>query len=35
MITLIEQGKYSYVRKELIEMNVVDIARLFEEIDRQ
>jgi len=35
ILALIEQGKYADIRKELIEMNVVDIAQLFEEIDRQ
>ncbi|NLP35358.1 MAG: magnesium transporter [Clostridiales bacterium] len=31
---LIEQGKYAEARKEIINMNVVDIALLFEEIDK-
>lgn len=35
ILDLIQQGKYSEVRKELINMNVVDIAQLFEELDRQ
>ncbi len=35
ILELIEQGKYAEVRKELINMNVVDIAQLFEELDRQ
>lgn len=35
ILNLIEQGKYSEARKEIIEMNVVDIAQLFEELDRQ
>ena len=34
LITLIQEGKYSLVRKEINEMNVVDIAHLFEELDR-
>jgi magnesium transporter len=32
---LIEQGKYADARKEMIGMNVVDIAQLFEETDQQ
>ncbi|NLK88191.1 MAG: magnesium transporter [Clostridiaceae bacterium] len=35
ILLLIEQGKYAEIRKEIIEMNVVDIAQLFEEIDQQ
>lgn len=35
ILNLIEQGKYAEARKEIIEMNVVDIAQLFEELDRQ
>lgn len=35
MFQLIEQGQYAEVRKELIDMNVVDIAQLLEEIDNQ
>ena len=35
IFTLIEQGKYVEARKEIVQMNVVDIAQLFEEIDRQ
>lgn len=35
ILDLIQQGKYSEVRKELVSMNVVDIAQLFEELDRQ
>lgn len=35
ILALIELGKYADVRKEIVEMNVVDIAQLFEEIDRQ
>lgn len=35
ILTLIEQGKYADARKEIVEMNVVDIAQLFEELDRQ
>lgn len=35
ILNLIEQGKHAEARKEIIEMNVVDIAQLFEELDRQ
>lgn len=35
IFNLIEQGKYAEVRKEVVDMNVVDIAQLFEEIDQQ
>ncbi|NLP13408.1 MAG: magnesium transporter [Clostridium sp.] len=35
ILALIEQGKYADIRKEIIEMNVVDIAQLFEELDKQ
>lgn len=35
ILTLIEQGKYADVRKEIVHMNVVDIAQLFEEVDQQ
>lgn len=35
IFTLIEQGKYVEARKEIVQMNVVDIAQLFEEINRQ
>lgn len=35
ILNLIEQGKYAEVRKEIINMNVVDIALLFEELDPQ
>ncbi|HPC99911.1 MAG TPA: magnesium transporter [Acetivibrio sp.] len=35
ILALIEQGKYADARKEIVEMNVVDIAQLFEELDRQ
>lgn len=35
ILDLIEQGKYVDVRKQIIEMNVVDIAQLFEEIEKQ
>ncbi|MEA4849078.1 MAG: magnesium transporter [Clostridiaceae bacterium] len=35
ILTLIEQGKYAEVRKEIVDMNVVDIAQLFEEIGQQ
>ena len=34
ILELIEQGKYAEVRKEIINMNVVDIAQLFEGIDK-
>lgn len=35
ILNFIEQGKYAEVRKEVVDMNVVDIAQLFEEIDQQ
>jgi len=35
ILSLIEQGKYADVRKEIVEMNVVDIAQLLEELDKQ
>lgn len=35
ILTLIEQGKYAEARKEIISINVVDIAQLFEEIEQQ
>ncbi|MDD4169231.1 MAG: magnesium transporter [Desulfotomaculaceae bacterium] len=35
ILSLIEQGKYVETRNEIINMNVVDTARLFEEIDQQ
>ncbi len=35
ILGLVEQGKYVEARKEIISLNVVDIARLFEEIDQQ
>lgn len=35
IINLVEQGKYAEVRKEIINLNVVDTAGLFEEIDQQ
>ena len=31
----IEEGKYADVRKEIVEMNVVDIAHLFAELNRK
>ena len=34
ILGLIEEGKYADTRKELMDMNVVDIAQLFEEIER-
>ena len=34
ILELIEQGKYTEVRKELISTNPVDVALLFEEIDK-
>ncbi|HBN82543.1 MAG TPA: magnesium transporter [Clostridiales bacterium] len=34
VLNLIGQGQYAQARKELIDMNVVDIAQLFEEMDR-
>jgi len=35
LLTLIEQGKYANVRKEIVEMNEVDIAQFLEELDKQ
>ncbi len=35
ILNLVEQGIYIEARKEIINLNVVDIARLFEEIDQQ
>ena len=35
ILNLIEKGKYADVRKEIVDMNVVDIAQLFEELDKQ
>ena len=35
ILSLVEQGKYAEARKEIISLNVVDTARLFEEIDQQ
>jgi magnesium transporter len=35
ILNLIEQGKYTEARKEVIDMNVVDIAQLFEKLDQQ
>ncbi|HOK49811.1 MAG TPA: magnesium transporter [Sedimentibacter sp.] len=35
IFSLIEQGKYADVRKEIVNMNIVDIAQLIEELDRQ
>lgn len=35
IVCLIEQGKYVEARNEIINMNVPDAARLFEEIDQQ
>lgn len=34
ILDLIEQGKYADVRNKIVEMNVVDIAQLFEELDK-
>ncbi len=34
-IQLIEEGKYSHARTEILEMNVVDIAELFEELETE
>lgn len=34
ILNLIEQSKYAEVRNEIVDMNVVDIAQLFEEIDK-
>ena len=35
ILDLIEQGKYAEVRKEIININVVDTAQLFEEMEQQ
>ena len=35
ILNLVEQGKYAEARKEIINLNVVDTAGLFEEIDQQ
>lgn len=35
ILNLIEQGKYAEARKEMVDLNVVDIAQIFEEIDMQ
>jgi len=35
ILELINQGKYNEAKKEIVTMNVVDIAQLFEEINRQ
>ena len=35
ILDLIEQGKYAEARKEIISINEVDIAQLFEEIEQQ
>lgn len=35
ILNLIEQGKYAEVRNKIADMNVVDIAQLFEEMDKQ
>ena len=35
IISLVGQGKYAEARKEIIKLNVVDIARLLEEINQQ
>lgn len=35
ILSLVEQGKFYEARKEIISLNVVDTARLFEEIDQQ
>ncbi|KPU46242.1 magnesium transporter MgtE [Oxobacter pfennigii] len=35
ILRLIEEGKYVKARKEIIDMNVVDIAQFFEELDKQ
>lgn len=35
ILKLIEQGKYSDAKNEIIKMNVVDIAQFFEELDQQ
>lgn len=35
ILNLIEQGKYADAKNEIIKMNVVDIAQLFEELEQQ
>ena len=35
ILNLIEQEKYAEVRNEIIDMNIVDIAQLFEELSKQ
>lgn len=35
ILELIEHGKYAEVRNKIIDMNTVDIAQLFEELDQQ
>ena len=35
IINLIEQRKYAEIKNQLIEMNVVDVAQLIEELDKQ
>lgn len=35
IITLIKENRYSELKKELVEMNVVDVALLLEELDKQ
>ncbi|HHU72988.1 MAG TPA: magnesium transporter [Clostridiales bacterium] len=35
ILDLIEQGKYAEARKEIVSINVVDTAQLFEEMDKQ
>lgn len=35
LITLIQQGKFAQVKNEIVEMNVVDIAQLFEELESE
>ncbi|HHV28453.1 magnesium transporter [Acetivibrio mesophilus] len=35
ILNLIEQGNYAEVRSKIVDMNVVDIAQLFEEMDKQ
>ncbi len=35
ILSLVEQAKYVEARKEIISLNVVDTARLFEEINQQ
>ena len=34
ILSLIKQGKHEETRNEIVKMNVVDTARLFEEIDQ-